>query len=245
MALLRSVPRPRNSYKVRLLLGPLGVDYELVDHDTKGGRTHASDLLGNFNLGGEVSVLEFDHGAKLPESGAILVYLAEGTPYLPEARLVRAQALDILRAVRPPAQPVPAAPVAHVWIEITPQKDVDLERFFEADYGVLSLMERHLAERAFFVSDRPTVVDVALYAYPSPAHEGGYDLVPYPAVRAWLDRIADRQGYVPEPTVYRFAANANGLDGGSERGPSRAFPAIVPLVFRAHVYQPRNKEVRL
>ena len=51
-------------------------------------------------------------------------------------------------------------------------------------------MERHLNDREFFVGDRPTVADIALYVYPSVAPEGGFDLASYPAVRTWLDRVA-------------------------------------------------------
>ena len=90
---LHSAPGSGNSYKVRLLLGLLGTRYEIINYDTKGGQTHASEFLENVNPDGKVPVLELEDGTMLPESGAILLYLAEGTPYLPEEKLARAQVL--------------------------------------------------------------------------------------------------------------------------------------------------------
>jgi glutathione S-transferase len=80
---LHSAPRSGNSYKVRLLLGLLGTRCEIVNYDTKGGETHAPGFLKNINPDGKVPVLELEDGTMLPESGAILYYLAEDTPYLP------------------------------------------------------------------------------------------------------------------------------------------------------------------
>jgi glutathione S-transferase len=82
-------------------------------------------------------------------------------------------------------------------VEITSQREDELEQFFEQGYRALSVMERHLSDRAFFVGDRLTVADVALYVYPSVAYEGGFDLESYPAVSDWLDRVAALPGYVP------------------------------------------------
>src|ERR671910_636791 len=158
---LHSAPRSGNSYKVRLLLGLLGTRYEITNYDTKGGETHAPGFLENVNPDGKVPVLELEDATLLPESGAILLYLAEGTPYLPEDKLEWAQVLR--------------------WMF--------LEQFFEQGYRALSVMERHLSDREFFVGDRPTAADVALYVYPSVAHEGGFELESYPAGRVWLDRI--------------------------------------------------------
>ena len=90
---LHSAPRSGNSYKVRLLLGLLGTTCEIVNYDTKGGETHQPGFLKNINPDGKVPVLELEDGTMLPESGAILYYLAEDTPYLPEEKLERAQVL--------------------------------------------------------------------------------------------------------------------------------------------------------
>ena len=197
---LHSAPRSGNSYKVRLLLGLLGTRYEIINYDTKGGETHAPQFLENVNPDGKIPVLELEDATMLPESGAILHYLAEGTPYLPEEKLERAQVLRWMFFEQYSLLPNLSRPrLWRMWeVEITPQREAELEQFFEQGYRALSVMERHLSDRReFFVGDRPTVADVALYVYPSVAHEGGFDLGSYPAVRVWLERVAALPGYVP------------------------------------------------
>jgi glutathione S-transferase len=198
---LHSAPRSGNSYKVRLLLGLLGTSCEIVNYDTKGGETHAPGFRENVNPDGKVPVLELDDGTMLPESGAILYYLAGGTPYLPEDKLERAQVLRwmffeqyslLLYLSRPR--------LWRMWdIEMTTQRRAELEQLFEQGYRALGVMERHLGDREYFVGDSPTVADVALYVYPRLCPEGGYDLERFPALGAWLERIAALPGYVPTP----------------------------------------------
>jgi glutathione S-transferase len=199
---LHSAPRSGNGYKVRLLLGLLGTRCEIVNYDTKGGETHAPGFLENVNPDGKVPVLELEDGTMLPESGAILLYLAESTPYLPEEKRERAQLLRwmffeqyslLLYLSRPR--------LWRMWgVEMTAQRRAELEQLFEQGYRALGVMERHLGDdREFFVGERPTVADVALYVYPRVCPEGGYDLEGFPAMRAWLERIAALPGYVPPP----------------------------------------------
>jgi glutathione S-transferase len=198
---LHSAPRSGNSYKVRLLLGLLGARCEIVNYDTKGGETHAPGFLKNINPDGKIPVLELEDGTMLPESGAIHYYLAEGTPYLPEEKLVKAQVLRwmffeqyslLLYLSRPR--------LWRMWgVEMTDQRRAELEQLFEQGYRALGVMERHLDDREYFVGDKPTIADVALYVYPRLCPEGGYDLEGFPAVRAWLERIATLPGYVPPP----------------------------------------------
>ena len=200
---LHSAPRSGNGYKVRLLLGLLGMTYEIVNYDTKGGETHTLGFLESVNPDGKVPVLELEDGTMLPESGAILYYLAEGTPYLPGQKLQRAQVLRwmffeqyslLLYLSRPR--------LWRMWgVEMTSQRRAELEQLFEQGYRALGVMERHLGERGYFVGDSPTVADVALYVYPRLCPEGGYDLEGLPAVRAWLGRIATLPGYVPPPSA--------------------------------------------
>ena len=198
---LHSAPKSGNSYKVRLLLGLLGIECEIVDYDTRGGETHAPRFLESVNLDGKVPVLELDDGTMLPESGAILLYLAEGTPYLPDEKVGRAQVLRWMFFEQYSLLPYLARPrLWRMWdVEMTAQRRADLERLLEQGYRSLGVMERHLDDREFFVGARPTVADMALYAYPRVCHEGGYDIEDFPAVRAWLGRIEALPGYVPPP----------------------------------------------
>jgi glutathione S-transferase len=198
---LHSAPKSGNSYKVRLLLGLLGIECEIVNYDTRGGETHAPRFLESVNPDGKVPVLQLEDGTMLPESGAILLYLAEGTPYLPDEKVGRAQVLRWMFFEQYSLLPYLARPrLWRMWdVEMTAQRRADLERLLEQGYRALGVMERHLDNREFFVGARPTVADVALYVYPRVSHEGGYDIEDFPAVRAWLRRIEALPGYVPPP----------------------------------------------
>lgn len=188
-----------NGYKVRLLLGLLGTECEVVNYDTKGGETHAPTFLA-VSPDGKVPVLELDDGTMLPESGAILLYLAEGTSFLPEESVERAQVLRwmffeqyslLLYLSRPR--------LWRMWgVEITNQRKAELEGLFDQGYRALGVMERHLGNREFFVGGT-TVADLALYVYPRVCDEGGYDLDGFPAVRSWMERIEALPGYIPPP----------------------------------------------
>jgi glutathione S-transferase len=182
-------------------MGLLGARCEVIDYDTKGGETHAAGFLDNVNPDGKVPVLELEDRTMLPESGAILYYLAEDTPYLPEEKLDRAQVLRWMFFEQYSLLPNLSRP--RLWrmrdVEMTSQSEAELEQLLEQGYRALGVMERHLGDRDFFVGENPTIADVALYAYPRLCPEGGYDLEDFPVVRAWLERIATLQGYVPPP----------------------------------------------
>jgi glutathione S-transferase len=198
---LHSAPKSGNGYKVRLLLGLLGRKLEVVNYDTKGGETHTAEYLENVNPDGKVPVLELDDGTMLAESGAILLYLAEDTPFLPSGKVERAQVFRLMFFEQYSLLLYLSRPrLWRMWgVEITPQRQAELDGYFEQGYRALGVMERYLGGREFFVGGRPTVADVALYAYPRLCHEGGYDLEDYPTVRAWMDRVAALPGYVPPP----------------------------------------------
>lgn len=198
---LHSAPKSGNGYKVRLLQGLLGTGCEVIDYDTKGGATHAARYLEEVNPDGKVPVLELDDGTMLPESGAILFYLADGTPYLPGEKMERAQVMRWMFFEQYSLLPNLGRPrLWRMWeVEITPQKEAELEGLFQAGYKALGVMERHLRNREFFVGDLPTIADIALYPYPRLCPEGGYDLEDYLAVRAWLERVEGLPGYVPSP----------------------------------------------
>jgi glutathione S-transferase len=184
-----------NCYKVRLLLAHLGIEYETREIDVfeRHGR---EDVLGDLNPALRVPTVVLDDGRPLAESNAILCYFAEGTDYLPEDRYERAQVLQWLFFEQYSHEPYIA--VARFWTlaEISPGPR-ELEEKMRGGKAALKAMERHLAEREFLVSDRYTIADIALYAYTHVAPEGRFDLHPYPAVNAWLQRVAEQPGHVP------------------------------------------------
>jgi glutathione S-transferase len=185
-----------NCYKVRLLLAHLGIGYERREVDVV-DRSNRADLLGDLNPALRVPTLVLDDGRPLAESNAILCYFAEGTPYLPEDRYERAQVLQWLFFEQYSHEPSIA--VVRFWVAYSgappPQAEVESRR--RAGYAALDAMERHLSDRAFHVGERFTVADISLYAYTHVAAEGGFELARYPAIRAWLERVAGQPGHVP------------------------------------------------
>jgi glutathione S-transferase len=189
-----------NGYKVRLLLTQLGLPFRRIEYDITRGETRTREFLGGINPNGRVPVLETDDGESLSESGAILFYLAEGTPFLPEGRLERARVLQWMFFEQYSHEPNIA--VARAWVhvfglEMTEERRLALETKRKLGHDALAVMEGHLANNEFFVGGRYTVADIALYAYTHVADEGGFDLAGYPSVRAWLGRVAAQPGHIP------------------------------------------------
>jgi glutathione S-transferase len=185
-----------NCYKVRLLLAHLGLAYERREVSVT-DRSDRPELLGDLNPALRVPTLVLDDGRPLAESDAILCYFADGTPYLPDDRYERAQVLQWLFFEQYSHEPNIA--VVRFWVAIAdaPAPEAELDARRRGGHAALRAMEGHLAEgRAFLVGERYTIADIALYAYTHVAPEGGFDLEPYPAVRAWLERVATQPGHV-------------------------------------------------
>lgn len=186
-----------NGYKVRLVLAQLGIPYQLVELDIVKGETRTPEFLAK-NPNGRIPLLEVDPGKCLAESNAILVYLSEGTLFLPDDRWLRAQVLQWMCFEQYSHEPNIAT--VRFWLhyaELTPERQAAVEQKRVLGHAALDVMERHLATRPFFVGDRYTIADVALYAYTHVADEGGFDLGRYPAIRAWLDRVRTQPRHVP------------------------------------------------
>ena len=186
-----------NGYKVRLLLSQLGLPFERVEMDIFKGETRTPDFLAR-NPNGRIPTLRLEDGSHLAESNAILVYLAEGSDLWPAERKARAETLQWLFFEQYSHEPYIA--VLRFWAHLpalTAQQEAERPGRKERGEDALGVMERHLAERSFFVGERYGLADIALYAYTHVAEEGGYDLAPYPAVRAWLERVAAQPGHLP------------------------------------------------
>jgi glutathione S-transferase len=184
-----------NCYKVRQLFAHLGIEYERREVSVI-DRSGRRELLGALNPGLRVPTLVFDDGRSMGESDAIMFYFAEGTPYLPDDRFERAQVLQWLFFEQYSHEPYIA--VARFWAiaGITPS-DADAEAKLRGGRAALDAIEAHLAaDREFLVADRYTIADIALYAYTHVAPEGGFDLAGYPAINAWLERVAAQPGHV-------------------------------------------------
>lgn len=190
-------PISGNGYKVRLLLTQLGLDFEYVALDIMQAQTRTPWFLAK-NPNGRIPTLRLDDGAHLAESNAILWYLAEGTDLAPRDRLERARTLQWMFFEQYSHEPYIA--VARFWKHLprlTPLQAQELPGRMQRGHAALDVMERHLAEHDFFVGGRHGIADIALYAYTHVADEGGFDLAAYPAIRAWLARVAAQARHIP------------------------------------------------
>ncbi len=185
-----------NCYKVKLALAMLELPFEWHHRDVTRGDTRTAEFLA-MNANGRIPLLELAPGNWLPESNAILWYLAEGSTLLPDSRLGRARALQWMFFEQYSHEPYIAT--SRYWIHLLGQAEryrEELERRRAPGYAALAVMEDHLASCRYFAGERFCVADIALYAYTHVAHEGGFSLADYPAVRAWLARVAAQPGHV-------------------------------------------------
>ena len=181
-----------NGYKVRLLLHQLGIPFERVELDIVRGETRTPAFLAR-NPNGRIPTLELEDGTHLAESNAILWYLAEGTAFLPPDQRDRARVLQWMCFEQYSHEPNIATVRFWLHTELTDDRRALLPAKRALGEAALGVMDGHLRERPFFVGDRY----IALYAYTHVAGEGGFDLAPYPAVRAWLGRVCAQPGHVP------------------------------------------------
>ena len=187
-----------NGYKVRLLLYQLGLPFERIELDIFKGASRRPDYLAK-NPAGKIPALELEDGTVLAESGAILWYLAEGTAFLPGDPVGRAEVMRWI-CFEQNAHETSVAEARFILChpELAQGRDgAILAEKQTRGNAALALMDQHLGTRDFFAAGRYTIADLALYGYTHVAADGGFDLSQYPAVGAWLDRVAAQPGYVP------------------------------------------------
>ena len=185
-----------NGYKVRLLLTQLGIPYRYVDVDIMRGETRTPQFLA-MNPDGRIPTIQLDDGRYLAQSDAILWYLADGTAFLPSERFARAQVLQWMFFEQYSHEPYVATPrfiVRH--LSADDPRRAELPQRLARGRAALEVMEKHLQSRSYFVDERYTIADIALYAYTHVAEDGGLELAPYPQLRAWLGRVAGQRAYV-------------------------------------------------
>ncbi|KAF3883719.1 MULTISPECIES: glutathione S-transferase family protein [Nostocales] len=185
-----------NGYKIRLLLTQIGIPFERVEVNITNGETRTAEFLSK-NPNGKIPVLEIQPGKYLTESNAILVYLSEGTEFLPYDPYSRAKVLQWLFFEQYSHEPYIATP--RFWISILGKAEeytTAIEQKREQGYAALKVMENHLSNHHFFVGDRYTIADIGLFAYTHVAEEGGFNLSPFPKIQAWIERVKAQPGHI-------------------------------------------------
>lgn len=189
-----------NCYKIRLAAALTGKPLERREYDILKGETRTDAFLANVNANGRIPVLQ--EGTRfLPESNAAAVYVAEGTDLIPADPFDRADMLRWMFWEQYNHEPNIAT--VRFWLSLIGETNLsDLQRAMlpgkrAGGDAALKLMDEHLANRDWFVGDRPSVADICLYAYTHVAEEGGFSLLPWQSVRAWIARVEGQKGYIP------------------------------------------------
>jgi glutathione S-transferase len=182
-------PASGNCMKARIALRQLELPYEAVTVDLFRRETRTPEHMAR-NPDGRVPVLELDSGEMIPESGAILLYLAEGTPLLPDDRLARAAVHQWLFFEQNRIDPHVAVARFLVLTGRAAEHAVFTEALKARGRDALAALARGLAdERPFVCGEAYTVADIALYAYVHCAHEAGTDAREHGTIGAWLERV--------------------------------------------------------
>jgi glutathione S-transferase len=192
---LYNVAYSGNSYKVRLLLAQLAIPCEIIEVDILKGESRTAEFL-KINPNGRTPVLD-DDGFVLAESNAILAYLARGTKFLPDDRKRFGLIFQWMFFEQYSHEPYIAT--SRFWLQHkpdSPERATILTARRDGGWAALNVMEGHLAKNDFFVRDY-SIADIALFAYTHVSHEGGFPLDDFPRIRAWIERVKQRPGFVP------------------------------------------------
>ena len=185
-----------NCYKVQLLCELLGLTYEWIDVDILAGDTKAVAFLAK-NPNGKIPLLMLDDGRYVSESNAILNFLAHGTEWLPSDpyELAKVQQWQFFEQYSHEPY-IAVARFINKYLGLPDDKKAEYEAKQEGGIKALKVMESQLSKTPFLAGEKPTTADIALFAYTHVANEGGFDLSPYVALNAWLERMRALPGFV-------------------------------------------------
>jgi glutathione S-transferase len=199
---LHEDPRSGNCYKIRLTAALLGLPLTKRAYDIIKGETRTPEFLATVNANGRIPVLQIGTGSEarfLPESNAACWYLAHGSPLIPADRFAQADMLRWMFFEQYNHEPNIAT--LRFWLRFVGEANLSSEQRAQimakrmAGCAALDLMNRHLADNAFFCGDAVTLADIALFAYTHVAEEGGFGLGDYPHILAWIARMQTLPGF--------------------------------------------------
>ena len=198
-----------NCYKLKLMCALLALEHEWVSIDITRGETRSDSFLA-LNPNGQIPVCVTDDKEVLTESNAILFYLAQGSSYWPEDSLLQTRILEWQCFEQYSHEPtIAVARFIKVYQNLPDNRKGEYQGKLKAGYRALDLMEKHLSDRNYLVGELCSTADISLFAYTHVAHEGGFDLSAYPAVRRWISTIKSLPGYVSMPPASsRQSANS-------------------------------------
>ncbi|WP_338519539.1 glutathione S-transferase family protein [Alteromonas gracilis] len=193
--------RSGNCYKLQLLLSLLGKTCEWIDVDILNGETRSQWFLDK-SPNGKIPILELDDGRVLSESNAIMHYLAFNTPLMPSSPFSHAKLLQWQFFEQYSHEPyIAVARYINVYLGLPDERRDEFESKQAGGYRALEVMEQQLKQSPFLLGDTLSLADISLYAYTHVAHEGGFDLSAYPAIRNWLGLVREQKGFIPMQAV--------------------------------------------
>lgn len=179
-----------NCYKLALLASHLGLQHEWIHVDILAGETQTEAFKAK-NANAKIPALELDDGRYLAESNAILNFLAEGSALLPADAFSRAQVLQWQFFEQYSHEPfIAVARYINHYLGLPQERLEEYKSKQAGGKAALKVMEQRLSQQDWLVGNGMTIADISLYAYTHVADQGGFDLAGYPAVQAWLARVA-------------------------------------------------------
>ena len=189
--------RSGNCYKIQLLCAEMGIDYDWVEVDILAGDTRTPQFLA-MNANGKIPLLALPDGRYLPESNAILFYLADGSEFFAGDAYTRAEILQWMFFEQYSHEPnIATSRFIIKYLGSPPDRQASLEEKQAGGHKALEIMEQQLKRHPFVTGDNYNIADTALFAYTHVADEGGFSLADYPAIREWIAGIKGRPNYVP------------------------------------------------
>ena len=185
-----------NAWKVRILLNQLEIPFERVTLDLGKGDLNKPEFAEKARFK-RIPVLELEDGRTLVESSAILLYLAEGSPLLPNDPYLHADITSWLFFEQADLTRALALPRFFKLRGIYEEQKDKVPFLQEIGYAGLAKLEDWVGRHVFLVDNRYTLADLGVFPYVSLAHEGDHEMERFPAIRAWLSRIAAQPGFIP------------------------------------------------
>jgi len=188
--------RSGNCYKIKLLCALLGIDHDWIAVDIMQGETRSDSFLA-MNPNAEIPVCVTDSGEIITQSNAILYYLGNASRFWPVMPLAQTRVLEWQFFEQYSHEPgIAVARFIKLYQGMPAQRQQEYQQRLKAGYRALDVMEARLQQQDFVATDTCSLADISLYAYTHVADEGGFELASYPAIRAWITRIEELDGYV-------------------------------------------------
>ena len=188
--------RSGNCYKLKLLTSILELQHEWIDVDILKGETRSAWFLEK-SPNGKIPILELDDGRVLSESNAIMHYLAANSSLIPTSQFSFASLLQWQFFEQYSHEPyIAVARYINIYLGMPEERRAEFESKQAGGYRALAVMESQLKITPFLLGDTLSIADISLFAYTHVAHEGGFDLSAYPAIRNWISLIQSQKGFV-------------------------------------------------